>query len=147
MRTSRLLVPRLLMPLLLVGCDGRDEPLGPQAVDGLAAAQAVVGLYELTVLNGTDLGGGVWQVPSSGGWSLMAHVAFPGGTPVTRGTVLFQQLINGRWDRVAAGVSVNQSGNATHSPGIALPVNVRFKYTGQGSGVKNGVSNTITLMH
>jgi hypothetical protein len=143
MTTSRLLSARLLLPLLLVGCDNRSEMLEPHGPP-LARAAGAVGLYELTLLNGTDLGGGVWQVPSLGSWVAHAHVAFPNGTPVTRGTVVFQANIGGHWSRQVV-AQVDQNGNATMGSGVALPATLRFKYNGQGSGVKNGVSNTVTI--
>jgi hypothetical protein len=109
----------------------------------LAAAPAV-GDYELTVLNGTDLGGGQWQisvVPAI----LHARVTFPNGSPVTQGTVVFQQLVGGRWQRIGS-VAVNPvNGTTTLGPGVALPASFRFKYVAQGSGVKNSESNTVTV--
>lgn len=140
MTTSRQFIARLLLPLLLVGCDGRDEPLEPH---GPALASAVVGAYELTVQGGTDLGGGQWQVPTGGSWLLVAHIAFPDATPVTGGTVVFYFLLDGRWIREGAAAQVNSVGTATLAPGVGLPTSFRFKYIGQGSGVKNGLSNEI----
>jgi hypothetical protein len=142
MVTSRLLIARLLLPLLLIGCDNRSEMLEPQGAP-LASAAGAVGLYELTVVNGTDLGGGVWEITSRPP-TFRAHVAFPNGTPVTKGTVVFQLGIGGRWERQQA-VQVDQNGNATVAAGVALPAEFRFKYNGQGSGVKNGVSNAVTV--
>jgi len=141
MTTSRQLIARLLLPLLFVGCDGRDEPLEPH---GPALARAVVGTYELSVQNGTNLGGGQWQVPSPGGYQLVAHVAFLDATSVSSGTVVFYFLFDGRWIR-AGTAPVNAVGTATLAPGVALPTSFRFKYIGQGSGVKNGLSNEIRV--
>lgn len=143
MIASRLLIARLLLPLLLVGCDDRSEMLEPQD-RSLASASASVGLYELTVINGTDLGGGVWEVAGPAVYQLRAHVAFPNGTPVTKGTVLWQLLLDGRWERLSA-FQVDQNGNQTFEPGVGLPATLRFKYNAQGSGVKNGISNTVTV--
>jgi hypothetical protein len=140
--TSRQLLARLLLPLLLVGCDGRDEPLEPH---GPALASAVVGTYELTVNGGTNLGGGQWQVPNPSGWTLVAQIAFPNATPVTGGTVVFYFLLDGRWLRAGGAAQVNANGVATFAPGVGLPTSFRFKYTGKGSGVKNGLSNEISL--
>jgi hypothetical protein len=104
-----------------------------------------VGTYELTVQGGTDLGSGQWQVPSPSGWTLVAHIAFPDATPVTGGTVVFYFLLDGRWIREGGAAQVNTDGVATLDPGVGLPTSFRFKYIGQGSGVKNGLSNEIRV--
>ncbi|MGH7543936.1 MAG: hypothetical protein ACREK7_08340 [Gemmatimonadota bacterium] len=110
----------------------------------------VVGHYELTVLPATDLGGGNWEIPVNTPFFLLAHVEFPGGDPVTKGTAVFQSFFSGRWHRIDA-AGVNQDGEVRFGfagvgfcGGVPLPL-ARFKYIAQGSGVKNGVSNSVTV--
>jgi hypothetical protein len=137
-----LVIARVVLPLTLVGCAEQLEPLAPEAL--VVASAPALGTYELTVLNGTDLGGGQWQI-SAVPAMLHARVTFPDGSPVTQGNVVFQLLVGGRWQRIGTAPVNSVNGTTTFSPGVALPASFRFKYVAQGSGVKNGESNTIAV--
>ena len=58
--------------------------------------------------------------------------------------MVFYFLFGGRWSR-AGTAQVNAVGTATLAPGVGLPTSFRFKYIGKGSGVKNGLSNEISV--
>ena len=142
MVTCRLVIARVVLPLLLLGCAERVEPLAPEAL--VVASAPALGMYELTVLNGTDLGGGQWQISAVPG-ILHARITFPDGSPVTQGNVVFQHLFGGRWQRIGTAPVNPINGTVTFALGVALPSSFRLKYVAQGSGVKNGESNVITL--
>lgn len=142
------LIARIVLPLSFVGCADRESLLESQ--DVALATAPVVGTYQLTVFPGTDLGGGTWEIPVNTPFFLVAQVAFPGGDPVTKGTAVFESFFGDRWHRILS-MQVNQDGEARFGfggvgfcGGVPLPLG-RFKYTGQGSGVKNGVSNSVTV--
>ncbi len=145
----------LLLAFLGFGCE--SSALGPkekgpiEAPPGISSDTApVIGTYLLTVSPGTNLGGGTWEIPINTNFFLVAHVAFPGGGSVTKGSAVFQSFFSDRWHRVGS-VPVDQDGEARWGftgvgfcGGTPLPL-ARFKYIGQGSGVKNDVSNTVTV--
>lgn len=148
MRRPPLVFTALVLPLSLVSCADRGNLLEPQ--DVALATAPVVGTYQLTVTPATDLGGGTWEVQVNTPFFLVAQVAFPGGDPVTKGTAVFESFFGGRWHRILS-VPVDQDGEARWDlagvgfcDGVPLPL-ARFKYTGQGSGVKNGLSNSVTV--
>lgn len=146
------LIARALIPLCLGACSDSGASLSTESSleSAVAEAAAVSGKYELTVSPGTPLGDGIWEIPADIPVFLVAKVAFLSGEPVTKGTVVFQSFFSDRWHRILS-VRVDQDGEARWDIGsfnscstVHLPL-ARYKYTAQGSGVKNGFSNTITV--
>jgi hypothetical protein len=153
--------------IALVGCSDQSPvaptPNGGPAADVHALARAVAGSYELSFYTSGLVP--VSSLPVFQELVLGAHVADASGAPAQGGLVTFQYCSykglppnditradeapsaacatnEAKWANLAS-VPVDASGNAYMNFGfVSIPrtVGFRFRYTGQGSGIANGVS-------